>query len=117
MRLDDTNPKISEYLKKTFFKVEVFVPDNFVDKLIRIIDQKNGGRIRDITSITVIPVTTYRINHSEEDFEGTKPGETQKVSESKIEFVVSALDLEDALEAIRINHPYGIASIRVLQIL
>lgn len=107
-----------EKLKHTFFKVEVTVPTKAVSKFVKLIQDNDGGRIRDFGTITVTTVTTYVKNYDGPDDEyNLEIGKTKKIEESKIEFVVSALNLEGCTSAIRDNHPRSMAQIKVIPLL
>lgn len=103
-------------LDNNIFKIEVFIPENYVDTL-----RDNLNKIRTLSiggnydsCMSCVKVLSYwRPLKGADPFEG-KIGELCKVYEMKVEFACKKKLLEDTLKTIKKIHPYEEPVINVI---
>lgn len=90
------------------FKIEVLLPEDFVDTMIEKLQDAGIGKNGHYDScFTIIPVINrYRRLEGSDDFLGSKIGELVKKNEVKLEFRVKAHHFGVALTTIQKNHPF-----------
>jgi hypothetical protein len=89
------------------YKIVVYVPEDYTDKLREVMGAAGAGTIGNYTHCTFTIKGTGRFKPEE----GANPtigevGKLEEVAEDRIETVCSAENLQVVLKTIRDNHPY-----------
>lgn len=106
-RLGLTGLQFLSPLKDTLFKLAVLIPGSHVDEVRHAMAQAGAGRIGNYEecSFNMDGQGTFLPGESASPFLG-KPGQMEKVEETKVEFVVEKHRLRGVLNAMFASHPY-----------
>lgn len=94
-------------LSSNQYKVVVFVPENFVEKVSSAMHNAGGGQIGDYSncSFRIEGTGTFKGNDSANPFIGDK-GILEQVKEIRLEMITNSFDLPKVLSAMKESHPY-----------
>ncbi len=94
-------------LSSNQYKIVVFVPENFVEKVASAMHNAGGGQIGDYSncSFRIEGRGTFKGNNSTNPFIGIK-GILEYVKEIRLEMIANSFDLPKILSAMKESHPY-----------
>lgn len=106
-RLNLQNIKFLTNLSSNQYKVVVFVPEEFVEKVSSAMHNAGGGQIGDYSncSFRIEGTGTFKGSDATNPFLGGK-GNLEFVKEIRLEMIVNSFDLPKVLSAMKENHPY-----------
>jgi dinuclear metal center YbgI/SA1388 family protein len=116
-RLKLKNIRFLKHLSSNQFKVAVFVPENFVEKVASAMHEAGGGQIGDYSncSFRIEGIGTFKGSDSTNPFIGIK-GNLEYAKEVRLEMVVNSFHLPKVIKAMIENHPYEEVAYDVYQL-
>ncbi len=101
------NIRFLSNLSSNQFKLVVFVPENFVEKVSTALHNAGAGIIGNYSncSFRTEGTGTFKGNDDTNPFVGNK-GIIEKVKEVRLEVIVNSFDLSKVLSAMKESHPY-----------
>lgn len=106
-KLELKNIRVLKPVGSFLKKIVVFVPVDYVEKIIDSMTLAGAGKIGeyDYCSFRTSGIGTFKGSQSSKPFIGT-PGELEKVEEVRLEMILPEWKLSDVIEAMRSSHPY-----------
>ena len=103
-------------MKKTY-KIETYLPKDSLDDIRNALYELGVGKIGNYVGC----MNWYEVNSSWKPLIGANPylgkiGEIELAKEYKLEFLCEKKMIEDAIKAIKFNHPYEEVGINVIEI-
>jgi dinuclear metal center YbgI/SA1388 family protein len=94
-------------LSSNQYKIVVFVPEKFVEKVASAMHIAGGGQIGDYSncSFRIVGQGTFKGSNSTNPFVGIK-GNLEYVREIRLEMIANSFDLPKILSAMKESHPY-----------
>lgn len=94
-------------LNSNQYKIVVFVPENFVEKVASAMHRSGAGQIGDYSncSFRLEGTGTFKGSDQTNPFLGNK-GNLEFVKEIRLEMIVNSFDIPKVIKAMKDNHPY-----------
>lgn len=101
------NIRFLKSLSSNQYKIAVFVPENFVEKVASAMHSAGAGQIGEYSncSFRLEGTGTFKGSDNANPFLGEK-GNLEYVNEVRLEMIVNSFDLPKVLKAMKDNHPY-----------
>lgn len=106
-KLELKNIRVLKPAENFLKKIVVFVPVDYVEKIIDSMTLAGAGKIGeyDYCSFRTSGIGTFKGSQSTKPFIGT-PGELEKVEEVRLEMILPEWKLKNVIDAMRSSHPY-----------
>lgn len=105
--LELENIKVLDQQKEVYYKVQIFLPDNEVEKMKKAMDQNGLARTKEYSEVffETKGKGQFKPSSNANPHIG-KSNETEYVHETKLEFMIDENEVEHATHLINTNHPY-----------